>query len=146
MNYIYLIAIILVQAAGCYAQNKSSASTGTTKDSVINNTIFQMDFGQYVEKKTIQEFLTDIGYNYSEHLYSTSRPHYLQFIYFVFSDNLWLEIEPKTFEHSSIYSIKHKWDIEKLKKEKVGEIRLYYYKLCTKGCKSNSDSSQTSPS
>ena len=138
MKYIYIIAIFVVQVVGCNAQNKSTTSKRIVNDSIINNRISQIDFSHYIEKKTIGEFLTDVGFTYSEHLYSTARPHYLQFIFFVFSDSLWLEIEPSTFEHSSIYNIKHKWDIEKLKKEKIAAIRLYYNNQCTKGCKTQS--------
>jgi len=138
MKYVYIIAILVIQTAGCNAQNKSITSKGSVvNDSIVYNRISQMDFSNYIEKKSIGDFLTDIGYSYSEHLYSTARPHYLQFIFFVFSDSLWLEIEPSTFEHTSIYNLKHKWDVEKLKKEKAGDIRLYYRNQCMKGCKPN---------
>ena len=128
--------IFSVQVMGCNAQNKTTNSKNNiVNDSSIKSRIYQIDFSQYIEKKPIVDFLTNIGYSYSEHLYSTSRPHYLQFIFFVFSDSLWLEIEPSTFEHTSIYNVKHKWDIEKLKKEKTGSIRLYYNNQCIKGCR-----------
>lgn len=139
MKLIYFITFLIIHLTGCNAQNKSVASKVVVNDSVIHARVSQMDFSQYVEKKTIGEFLNDIGHSYSEHLYSTSRPHYLQFIFFVFSDSLWLEIEPSTFEYSSIYNVKHKWDIEKLKREKIAAIRLYYNNQCTKGCKSRPD-------
>ncbi len=137
MKYIYLILIFYLQAAGCVAQNKSVAKAGIINDTTIFNRVSQMNFGDYINKKSIGEFLTDVGYSYSEHIYSTARPHYLQFIYFVFSDSLWLEIQPSTFDNTSIYNLKHKWDIDKLKKEKAGAIRLSYHLQCVKGCKPN---------
>lgn len=138
MKYIYIIAILIIQAVGCNAQNKSSASKySVVNDSIVYNKIYKMDFSKYTDKKSIDKFLTDIGYSYARYSYSTSRPHYLQFIFFVFSDSLWLEIEPFNFQHTSMYDLKEKWDIEKLRKEKAGDIRLFYRKQCVKGCKLN---------
>src|SRR5687768_16702016 len=102
MKYLYIIAILFLQITGCCGQNAvSGLNKSITNDSIIYSKIYNTDFNEYIGKKTISEFLANIGYPYIDHSYSTARPHYLSFIFFIYSDNLWIEIEPGSYEYSS---------------------------------------------
>jgi hypothetical protein len=134
MRYVYCIAVgFFLVFFGC---KSSMSTTGTTKvenkDTTVYNRVYAMNFSNYIDKKDVNTFLKDIGVDYVKYTFGTARNSYLRFVYFVYSEDLWVEVQVNEFVFLESYSKEHKWNIEDFKKEKIGAIRLIYKGNCEK--------------
>jgi hypothetical protein len=134
MRYVHCIVVgFFLVFCGCKA---SMSTTGTTKveskDTTVYNKVYAMEFLSYIDKKDVNTFLKDVGIDYVKYTFGTVRNSYLRFVYFVYSEDLWVEVQVNEFVFLESYSKEHKWNIEDFKKEKISAIRLIYKGNCVK--------------
>ncbi len=127
MRSIYFSTLCLLMiSAGCKAQNSSTRVQVDNKDSAVFNKICSLDFAKYVDNQTVGSFLSDIGTNYTSYTFGTVRSNYLRFVYFVYSDEMWVEVKVNSFKYVESYNTFNTWNIEEFKKEQIGAIRFVY--------------------
>jgi len=128
MRYTYLTTItFFLLFSSCKAQQKFNDTIKVdNRDTGVYNRINAIDFEGYINKKTVEILLSDIGFNYTRYTYGTARNSYLRFVYFIYADNLWIEAQVNDFKFLESFSKEHKWNIEEFKKEKIGAIRFVY--------------------
>jgi hypothetical protein len=132
------LCLLIVKCAG-QSMNSHTANV-SAKDSSVYNKLLQMDFDKYISTESVGQFLNDVGSEYKDSTLGFAPTSYLRYITFSYSDKLWVELQVNDFKYMSSWNPKHKWDIGKFMKEKIGAIRFKYNGECVKCIEENQNS------
>lgn len=131
MRSVILIMLFSILCNGLLAQTNNMA------DSALLIKISKINFEEFHEKKSVRRFMKEIGVPYKTIFFLDEPACMLYGVYFVLTDNTSVKILIRKFRHVERFSETCKWDINKLKREKIFRIRVEYKDSCYKGCNFN---------
>jgi len=133
---VFLVSLMLFSSINCQAQklnHQTKKIVIDNKDSALYNKLLKMDFSKY-KGKAVSNFLNAVGINYVKYLGHTKRPGNLNYMSFIYSDSLSIEITVKEYKYLKPLNYDYKWSIEEFRKEKSYMICFKYAGECIKGC------------
>lgn len=108
------------------ASAKSITTTELAGDSITLDHLVGMDKKKF-KGKTIAEFLdSPEATGYSDITFRQNEEGLLQGIKLKYTDKLYLTVYVDNFRHTNPSAYESTWNLEQLKKETIGEIRVIY--------------------
>jgi len=95
-------------------------------DSAIFKKIAELDLNSYLGG-TVNAFLKDVSFPYTDYIFVDDPPCTLGGAYFIFSENLLVEIVINTPpNHNALFDLKRNWNIDSVKCETIIYIKVKY--------------------
>lgn len=135
LNVIFFLLILLSNRAS--SQKTYHLDTGVVvvdyADTLGFNKFLYSDF-EKLKGKRMSKFLKWVGKDFRRQYFYQAKPGYANFLRTYLSDKLVVDAYVTKYRHMEPLSKEFKWDMRKFKRERVGQIKLRYNRVCIKGC------------
>jgi hypothetical protein len=102
-------------------------------DTLRFNKFFYSDFEKFKGKK-MSKFLKWVGKDFKRQYFYQAKPGYANFLRTSLSDKLVVDVFVSEYRHMGPLNKEFKWDMRKFRRERIGQIKLRYNRVCIKGC------------
>lgn len=102
-------------------------------DTIKFNRIFYADLKKF-EGKKMSTFLDWLGKDFKKQYFYQGRIGYANFLRTLISDKVVVDVVVTRYKHMKPLNREANWDMREFRRERVGEVKLRYNRVCIKGC------------